>query len=79
VDAHETKRKEQLCLGKRPSLGKRLARLWSRCGATVLLVGGAAALTVGVGLVFVPAGWIAGGAVAIAGGILAAIGGGDDK
>ena len=60
-------------------LGHGLARLWGRWGANLLLMGGAAALTVGAALIHPPAGWIAGGVMAILGGVLSALGGGDDK
>lgn len=47
--------------------------------ATALLVLGAAAVSIGAGLIFPPAGFIAGGLLAIAAGVLTALGeGGDD-
>lgn len=47
--------------------------------ATVLIALGAAAVSFGAGLIFPPAGFIAGGALAIAAGVLTALGeGGDD-
>lgn len=55
----------------------RLSRFWSKWATDLLLVAGAAAITVGAALVYPPAGWIAGGVLAIAGGVLAAKGGGD--
>lgn len=39
-----------------------------------LMVGGAAAVSYGASMIYLPAGWIVGGALAIAGGALAARG-----
>lgn len=69
MDQNEIKQRD------RPKLGQLLAGLWVRRGAGVLLLGGAAAVTIGAALIYPPAGWIAGGLFAIAGGVLAAIGG----
>lgn len=60
-------------------LRERLGRFCARWGADLLLTGGAAAVAAGAALVYLPAGWIAGGVLAIIGGVLAARGGGDGR
>ena len=63
----------------RPRLPALAATAWEKWGAGVLLLGGAAALTVGAALIYPPAGWITGGVLASIGGVLATIGGGEGK
>lgn len=57
---------------------KTLKKALSLAIPTVLIVGGAAAISVGVGLISLPAGIIAGGVLAVALGVLEALGGADD-
>ncbi len=45
----------------------------------LFLLGGAVAVAVGAGMIYLPAGLIAGGALAIAGAVLSSLGGGGDK
>ena len=63
----------------RPGLWGQLSRAWDTWIPGVLLLFGAAALTVGAALIYPPAGWITGGVLAILGGVLGAIGGGGDE
>lgn len=44
-----------------------------------MLLGGAVAVAVGAGMIYLPAGLIAGGVLAIAGAVLNSLGGGDTK
>lgn len=69
MDKNEIKQRD------RPRLGQLLARLWERRGAGLLLLGGAAAITIGAALIYPPAGWITGGLASVIGGVLSAIGG----
>jgi|GEM_PF-3800249 len=50
----------------------------SRLLPTAMLVGGAAAVAIGIGLLSVPAGVISAGALSVLGGVLLIRGGGDD-
>lgn len=54
---------------------RRLSRALRRHGVDLVMVAGAAAMAVGCGLIYLPAGLIVGGALAIAGAILSALGG----
>lgn len=63
----------------RPRLLALISAAWEKWGAGALLCGGAAALTVGAALIYLPAGWITGGVLAILGGIMGAIGRGEGK
>lgn len=56
---------------------KHLWRVLARACTDLALLGGAAAVAVGVGMIYFPAGLIAGGALAIAGAVLSSLGGGD--
>jgi|GEM_PF-858829 len=49
----------------------KLSRSWRGLLVDLLLVGGAAAMTVGAGCIYPPAGWIVGGLLAMAGAFLA--------
>lgn len=60
----------------RPGAPMRPGRRWMSWGADALLLAGAAAITAGAGLIFFPAGLIAGGALCIGCGILLALGNG---
>lgn len=51
----------------------------SKFGTDLVLLGGAVAVAVGAGMVYLPAGFIAGGALAIIGAVLSSLGGGDKK
>lgn len=57
---------------------KKLNGLIARWLADLLLVGGAAAVTAGIWMIFPPGGWIAGGVFAILGAILNTGGRGGD-
>lgn len=54
---------------------KKLARAIARCSAELIMTAGAAAVAVGVGMIYLPAGLIAGGVLAIAGAVLHSLGG----
>lgn len=59
-----------------------MKRLWEALAAaapTVLVVLGAAAMAVGVGMIYLPAGVIAGGTLAALAGVVLIRGGGDGK
>ena len=58
---------------------EKLKKALARFAGDLVIVGGAAAIAVGVGMYSLPAGLIAGGVLAIAGAILSALGGGDAK
>lgn len=47
--------------------------------ADLVLLGGAVAVAVGAGMIYLPAGLIAGGVLAIAGAVLSSLGGGGEK
>lgn len=51
----------------------------SKYSTDLVMVGGAAAMVVGIGLIYVPAGMIAAGILAMAGAMLSILGGGGDK
>ncbi len=58
-----------------------MKRLWEALAAaapTVLVVLGAAAMAVGIGMIYLPAGVIAGGALSVLAGVVLIRGGGDD-
>ena len=57
---------------------KRLTRALKKHGTDLVRVAGATAVAGGCGLVYLPAGLIAGGVLAIAGAVLSALGGGED-
>ncbi len=61
----------------RPGLRARLRLFWRRYGAGLLLTGGAVSLAAGAGMIYPPAGWIAGGLLAMAAGVLSILGGED--
>ena len=56
---------------------RHLKRARGRYGADLVLVAGATAVAVGAGLIYLPAGLIAGGLLAIGGAVLSILGGGD--
>lgn len=49
--------------------------IWKRYGPGLVLLGGMAAVTVGAGMIFLPAGFITGGALGIAWWVLDSLGG----
>ena len=51
----------------------------SKFGTDLVLLAGAVAVAVGAGMVYLPAGFIAGGALAIIGAVLSSLGGGDKR
>ena len=53
---------------------KRWKQALGRMSADLVLVAGAAAVAVGAGLIYLPAGLITGGAMAMAGAVLSAMG-----
>ena len=57
---------------------EKLRKGLARYAGDLVLVAGAAAITVGAGMTYLPAGLIAGGVLAIAGVILNSLGGGDE-
>ena len=58
---------------------KRWKASLARYAADLVMVGGAAAIAVGTGLIYPPAGLIAGGILAIVGAALSSLGGGDSQ
>lgn len=52
-----------------------MRRLWKRYGPGLVLLAGMAAIAVGAGMIFLPAGLIAGGVLAIAWWVLDSLGG----
>ena len=58
---------------------ERIKKALGRLGAELVLAAGAAAVAVGVGLIYFPAGLIAGGVLAMAGAALSIIGGGEGR
>lgn len=56
---------------------KDLIRVLARYCTDLALLGGAVAVAVGAGMIYLPAGFIAGGVLAIAGAVLSGLGGGD--
>ena len=51
----------------------------SKYATDLVMIGGAAAVVVGIGLIYVPAGLIAAGILAMAGAMLSILGGGGEK
>lgn len=58
---------------------KNLLKGLARFGNDLVLLAGAVAVSVGAGMIYPPAGLIAGGVLAIAGAVLNSLGGGEDK
>lgn len=58
---------------------KKLAEGLARYCTDLVLLGGAVAVAVGAGMIYLPAGLIAGGGLAIAGAVLSSLGGGGEK
>ena len=56
---------------------KNLIRGLTRYCTDLVLLGGAVAVAVGAGMIYLPAGLIAGGGLAIAGAVLSSLGGGE--
>lgn len=56
---------------------KNLIRGLARYCTDLVLLGGAVAVAVGAGMIYLPAGFIAGGALVITGAVLSILGGGD--
>ena len=56
---------------------RRLYAALRRCAADIVMVLGAAAVAVGAGMIYLPAGLIDGGVLAMAGAVLESIGGDD--
>ena len=54
-----------------------MRRFWKRHGPGLVLLGGMAAISLGAGMVYLPAGLIVGGVLAIAWWILDTVSGGD--
>ena len=57
---------------------KKLLNGLSKYGTDLVLLGGAVAVAVGAGMIYFPAGLIAGGVLVIAGAVLSSLGGGGD-
>ena len=57
---------------------KQLTRALARYAPDLVLVAGATAVAVGAGMIYLPAGFIAGGLLAILGAVFASLGGGGD-
>lgn len=57
---------------------KKLLKNLARYAVDLVLVTGAAAVAVGAGMIYLPAGLITGGVLAMAGAVLSTLGGGDD-
>ena len=60
-------------------LFRSLIRGFARYCTDLVLLGGAVAVAVGAGMIYLPAGLIAGGVLAIAGAVLSSLGGGGEK
>lgn len=58
---------------------EKLKKALGRFVSDLALIGGAAAIAIGVGMYSLPAGLIAGGVLAIAGVVLSVLGGGEEK
>ena len=58
---------------------KNLLKGLARYCTDLVLLGGAVAVSVGAGMIYFPAGLIAGGALAIAGAVLSSLGGGGKR
>lgn len=56
---------------------KKLRKALAKYAPDVVLIAGAAAVAVGAGMIYLPAGVITGGVLAIAGVVLSALGGGE--
>lgn len=56
---------------------KNLLKWLSRYCTDFVLLGGAVAVAVGIGMIYLPAGLIAGGVLTIAGAVFSSLGGGD--
>lgn len=56
---------------------KKLRKAMAKYAADVVLIAGAAAVSVGTGMIYLPAGVIAAGVLMIAGVVLSSLGGGD--
>lgn len=56
---------------------KKLLKNLARYAVDLVLVAGAAAVAVGAGMIYLPAGLITGGVLAIAGAVLSSLSGGD--
>ena len=58
---------------------KKLMKNLARCAVDLVLAAGAAAVAVGAGMIYLPAGWIVGGALVIAGAVINSFSGGGDE
>ena len=58
---------------------KHLRQALGRYASELVLIAGATAVSVGTGMIYVPAGLIAGGLLAIAGAVLSMLGGGGEE
>lgn len=58
---------------------KRLLKALARYCNDLALLGGAVAVAVGAGMIYLPAGFIAGGVLVMAGAVLSSLGGGDSR
>ncbi len=58
---------------------KKLLNGLAQYGADLVLLGGAVTVAVGAGMIYLPAGFIAGGGLAIIGAVLSSLGGGGSK
>lgn len=58
---------------------KNLVKGLSRYCTDLVLLGGAVSVAVGAGMIYLPAGLIAGGVLAIAGAVLSSLGGGGER
>ena len=58
---------------------KKISKALSRFGADLVLIAGAAAVAAGAGMIYLPAGLIAGGLLAITGAVLTSLDNGGDR
>lgn len=58
---------------------KKLSKALSRLGPDLVLIAGAAAVAVGAGMIYLPAGLIAGGVLAITGAVLSSLDSGGER
>lgn len=58
---------------------KRIANCLMTHLAELVFLAGAASVTVGAGMIYLPAGFITGGALAVAGAVISLFGAGDEK
>jgi len=58
---------------------KRMAKVLVGHLAELILLAGAAAVAVGAGMIYLPAGLITGGGLAVAGAVISLVGAGDEK